>query len=78
VHGTLVLLEAVVAQHPSLRFVFSSSSSVYGNGQRLPLRESDLAEAPSSPYADRSILGFEPRTSFSHGLSQFVSWFRAQ
>jgi len=51
VHGTLVLLEAAIAQKPSPRFVFGSSSSVYGNGLRLPLRESDPADTPISPYA---------------------------
>lgn len=33
------------------RMVFGSSSSVYGNGARLPLSEDDFTDAPVSPYA---------------------------
>lgn len=50
VRGTLVLLEACRA-HPSCRFVFASSSSVYGNRREVPFRESDRVDDPISPYA---------------------------
>ncbi|HEX9108723.1 MAG TPA: GDP-mannose 4,6-dehydratase [Longimicrobiales bacterium] len=33
------------------RFVFGSSSSVYGNADRVPFREDDRADRPISPYA---------------------------
>jgi len=33
------------------RFVFGSSSSVYGNGDRVPFSEDDPADRPISPYA---------------------------
>lgn len=50
VGGTLVLLEA--ARHvPGCRFIFGSSSSVYGNNVKVPFAESDPVEQPISPYA---------------------------
>jgi UDP-glucuronate 4-epimerase len=48
--GTLVLLERV-RQIESCRFVFASSSSVYGNRKEVPFRETDRVDDPISPYA---------------------------
>jgi len=49
VTGTLALLEA--ARRAGLRrFVYASSSSVYGDSQTLPKREEDIGR-PLSPYA---------------------------
>jgi UDP-glucuronate 4-epimerase len=45
-----VLLEAARRQ-PGLRFVFASSSSVYGARDRSPFREDDDIPRPVSPYA---------------------------
>lgn len=50
VGGTCVLLEAV-RQHGVRRFVFASSSSVYGNNKEVPFAESDNVDFPISPYA---------------------------
>ncbi|MCO6439079.1 MAG: GDP-mannose 4,6-dehydratase [Phycisphaerae bacterium] len=50
VRGTLVLLEACRTR-PKCRFVFASSSSVYGNRRDVPFRESDRVDDPISPYA---------------------------
>ena len=47
--GTANLLQAARAAHVR-RFVFASSSSVYGDEPGLPRRE-DLVPAPTSPYA---------------------------
>lgn len=50
VHGTVVLLEASrKTQVP--RFVFASSSSVYGNNTKVPFAEDDNVDYPISPYA---------------------------
>ena len=49
--GTLHLLEAVCELRPLPRFVFASSSSVYGNRSVAPFRESDVVDQPVSPYA---------------------------
>jgi UDP-glucuronate 4-epimerase len=48
--GTLHLLEAAIA-HGKPRFVFASSSSVYGISKRLPFAEDDPVDCPISPYA---------------------------
>ena len=50
VHGTVVLLEA--AQKFSVKkFIFGSSSSVYGNNKKIPFAETDNVDGPISPYA---------------------------
>jgi UDP-glucuronate 4-epimerase len=48
--ATLHLLEAAVA-HGRPRFVFGSSSSVYGINSKLPFSEEDPITRPISPYA---------------------------
>ncbi len=48
--GTCVMLEAA-RQHQVRRFVFASSSSVYGNNRKVPFAESDNVDYPISPYA---------------------------
>ncbi|HEY3354405.1 MAG TPA: NAD-dependent epimerase/dehydratase family protein [Polyangia bacterium] len=50
VGGTLNLLEAG-RRHDVGRFVFASSSSVYGAHSAVPFSESDPAVRPASPYA---------------------------
>jgi UDP-glucuronate 4-epimerase len=50
VTGTLTLLEACRAAGLK-RFVFASSSSVYGAHSPVPFREADPAVRPASPYA---------------------------
>ena len=49
VDGTLVLLEACRAAGVP-RFVFASSSSVYGVRSHAPFREDDACDRPASPY----------------------------
>jgi UDP-glucuronate 4-epimerase len=50
INGTMVLLEACRKLGVS-RFIFSSSSSVYGNNEKVPFSESDNVDFPISPYA---------------------------
>jgi UDP-glucuronate 4-epimerase len=50
VRGTSVLLEAARAAG-ARRFVFASSSSVYGNNPKVPFSEDDNVDHPISPYA---------------------------
>lgn len=50
VRGTMVLLEAC-RRISGCRFIFGSSSSVYGNNEKVPFAESDNVDAPISPYA---------------------------
>jgi UDP-glucuronate 4-epimerase len=54
--GTSVLLEAC-RRHDLRRFVFGSSSSVYGNGNRVPFSEEDRVDRPVSPYAATKAAG---------------------
>ena len=49
--GTTGLLEAACRVDPLPRFVFASSSSVYGDRPDAPFRESDAVDHPISPYA---------------------------
>jgi UDP-glucuronate 4-epimerase len=47
--ATQHLLEAARAESPSKRFVFASSSSIYGQAERFPTPE-DVIPCPQSPY----------------------------
>jgi UDP-glucuronate 4-epimerase len=49
IRGTNVLLEAC-KEHGIKNFIFASSSSVYGENQRVPFTEKDLDIQPISPY----------------------------
>ncbi len=49
IRGTIVLLEAC-KEHGIQNFIFASSSSVYGENQRVPFTEKDLDIQPISPY----------------------------
>ncbi len=51
VTGTVRWLEAACRIEPRPRFVYASSSSVYGDRPDAPFRESDLVDHPISPYA---------------------------
>ena len=48
--GTTAMLE-LARRRDIKRFVFGSSSSVYGNNQKVPFSEQDPVERPISPYA---------------------------
>ncbi len=50
VEGTTNLLQSAVS-HGVKKFLFASSSSVYGNASRVPFSEEDPVEEPISPYA---------------------------
>ncbi|MGB0715941.1 MAG: GDP-mannose 4,6-dehydratase [Phycisphaerae bacterium] len=50
IRGTSVMLEAC-KDRKNLRFVFGSSSSVYGNNAKVPFSEDDPIESLQSPYA---------------------------
>ena len=51
VTGTVHLMEAACELEPRPRFVFASSSSVYGEREDAPFRETDNVDFPVSPYA---------------------------
>jgi UDP-glucuronate 4-epimerase len=69
VHGTLVMLEAARragAWKKVRKFVFASSSSVYGITQQVPFREDDPSILPISPYAATKIAGEKLCFTWSH------------
>ena len=70
VRGTSVVLEAAV-NHGNPRVVFASSSSVYGEREDGPFRETDPVERPISPYAATKRAGELVAHTFhhAHGLS---------
>lgn len=65
VRGTMVLLEAARTLGVS-KFVFASSSSVYGVANRVPFREDDFSMMPISPYAATKIAGEKICYTYSH------------
>jgi UDP-glucuronate 4-epimerase len=50
INGTVTLLEAA-RERGVPKFVFASSSSVYGNNRKVPFSEDDNVDFPISPYA---------------------------
>jgi len=50
INGTVVLLE-IARERGLKRFIFASSSSVYGNNEKVPFSEDDNVDFPISPYA---------------------------
>src|SRR5580658_470679 len=65
VRGTLTLLEASRAARVQ-KFIFASSSSVYGIGSHLPFREDDQTQLAISPYAATKIAGEKMCFVYSH------------
>lgn len=63
--ATIGLLEA--ARHVGVpKFVFASSSSIYGIANRVPFREDDYHNLPISPYAATKLAGEKHCFTYSH------------
>jgi UDP-glucuronate 4-epimerase len=65
VTGTLNLLE-FARQRGIHRFVFASSSSVYGNNEKVPFSEADSVDNPISPYAATKKAGELMGHAYAH------------
>src|SRR5262245_38739780 len=65
VRGTYVLLEAA-RNNGVKKFIFGSSSSVYGTNSRVPFSEDDPISNPISPYAATKIAGEAACHAYSH------------
>ena len=65
VKGTLNMLE-LAKQHNVKKFIFASSSSVYGNRDKVPFSENDAANSQISPYAATKKAGELMCYSYSH------------
>jgi UDP-glucuronate 4-epimerase len=75
VHGTSLVLETAV-HHGNPRIVFASSSSVYGEREDGPFRETDPVERPISPYAATKRGGELIAHTFHHACGLSVSCLR--
>jgi len=65
IRGTMVLLE--MARRLGVRkFVFASSSSIYGIANRVPFSEEDNYNLPISPYAATKLAGEKICFTYSH------------
>lgn len=65
VNGTVVMLEAARAAGVK-KFIFASSSSVYGNNPKTPFSETDNVDFPISPYAATKKAGELICYTYSH------------
>jgi UDP-glucuronate 4-epimerase len=65
VRGTMALLE-MARQVGVPKFVFGSSSSIYGIANRVPFTEEDTLNLPISPYAATKIAGEKICYTYSH------------
>jgi UDP-glucuronate 4-epimerase len=75
VYGTSLLFEAA-AVNAAPHFVFASSSSVYGEREEGPFRETDRVEHPISPYAATKRAGELIAHSFHHAHGMSVTCVR--
>lgn len=65
IDGTFNLLDAC-RHHRTERFVFASSSSVYGINEKVSFSESDPIERTISPYAATKIAGEQICSNYAH------------
>jgi UDP-glucuronate 4-epimerase len=65
INGTLNLLE-LAREHGTRQFVFGSSSSVYGENEKVPFAEDDPIFKPISPYAATKAAGELLCHTYSH------------
>lgn len=65
IDGTVNVLDAAVAAKTE-RFIFGSSSSVYGNNSKVPFSEEDPVNEPISPYAATKRAGELICHTYSH------------
>ena len=65
VRGTMILMEEI-KKREGMRFVFASSSSVYGGNETVPFKETDDIPHPVSPYAATKRAGELMAYTFHH------------
>jgi len=65
INGTQVLLEEMKNRNIN-KFIFASSSSVYGNNDKIPFSESDMVDQQISPYGATKKMGEELVFTYSH------------
>jgi len=68
--GTIAVFDAARRQNPALPVVYASSAAVYGNSDRLPLRESDPPSPISAYGVDKLACELHGRIAWSvHGVA---------
>jgi len=75
VNGTAVMLEAA-RQAGIGRFIFASSSSVYGNNPKVPFSENDPVDHPISPYAATKKAGELLCHTYAHLFNMNITCLR--
>ncbi|MGC4054246.1 MAG: NAD-dependent epimerase/dehydratase family protein [Paludibaculum sp.] len=75
VEGTAAVLECA-RRSGTKRFVFASSSSVYGASNQVPFSEEDTLLRPMSPYAATKIAGEALCHSYAHLYGMKMSYLR--
>lgn len=75
VTGTVNVLE-LARQARVQRFLFGSSSSVYGGSTRIPFREDDPVDRPVSPYAATKRAGELLCHTYAHNFSMDITCLR--
>ena len=76
VAGTLNILALAAAMESRPKFIFGSSSSVYGNNPKVPFSEDDNVDHPISPYAATKKAGELMCHTFSHLYSMDITALR--
>jgi UDP-glucose 4-epimerase len=66
--GGLITVCRALQQHGARRFVFSSSATVYGQPEHLPLRE-DAALSATNPYGQTKLMGEQILRDLGHSDS---------
>jgi UDP-glucuronate 4-epimerase len=75
INGTMVLLE-LAKKHGIEKFIFGSSSSVYGNNEKVPFSEDDNVDFPISPYAATKKAGELICHTYHHLCSMSITCLR--
>jgi len=75
INGTVVLLE-IARERKIGRFVFASSSSVYGNNRKVPFSEDDNVDLPISPYAASKKAGEMMCRTYHHLYGMAINCLR--
>jgi UDP-glucuronate 4-epimerase len=75
INGTMVLLE-LAKKHKVNKFIFGSSSSVYGNNEKVPFSEDDNVDFPISPYAATKKAGELVCHTYHHLYSMSITCLR--
>jgi UDP-glucuronate 4-epimerase len=75
INGTMVILEACRIAEVA-KVIFASSSSVYGNNEKVPFSENDTVDYPISPYAATKKAGELLCHTYHHLYDMSISCLR--